>query len=238
MKPLYSKQDLEEATSTQPLPCECYICGKVFTKPKNEILDFLSVGRKRRAIAYCSRKCAGAGKITMINILCTNCKKPIKKHPCDIQKSKRGNMFCTQSCAAIWNNAHKTSGTKVSKLEVWLHDKLPELYPQLEFHFNRKDAINGELDIYVPSLKLAFELNGIFHYEPIYGANQLARIQSNDCRKFQACIERGIEFCTIDISTIKNFKPHKAEKCLAIISSVININLSKNNCITEVNLEH
>jgi len=43
------------------------------------------------------------------------------------------------------------------------------LYPDLVIHFNKKDAINSELDIYIPSLKLAFELNGIFHYEPIFG---------------------------------------------------------------------
>ena len=97
----------------------------------------------------------------------------------------------------------------------------------LEFHFNRKDAINGELDIYIPSLKLAFELNGIFHYEPIYGSEKLASIQSNDTRKAQACLEHGIELCLIDVSTFKKFKEKRAGKFLQIIQDIINLKLSE-----------
>ena len=84
------------------------------------------------------------------------------------------------------------------------------LFPSLEFHFNRKDTINSELDIYIPSLKIAFELNGIFHYEPIYGPEKLGQINNNDERKMQACIEHGIELCLIDVSTLTYFKPEKA----------------------------
>ena len=46
----------------------------------------------------------------------------------------------------------KRSGEKVpfdrSKLEKWLEEQLIKMYPNLEIHFNRKDAINSELDIY------------------------------------------------------------------------------------------
>ena len=93
----------------------------------------------------------------------------------------------------------------------------------LEFHFNRKDAINGELDIFIPSLKLAFELNGIFHYEPIYGPEKLGKIQNNDLRKSQACLERGIELCLIDVSSMTYFKPIKGRKFLNIIQNIINL---------------
>lgn len=109
----------------------------------------------------------------------------------------------------------------MSKLERWLQEQLPALYPDLEFHFNRRDAIQGELDILIPSLKLAFELNGIFHYEPIYGAEKLTSIQDNDQRKFQACLERGIELCLIDTSSMKNFKEPGARKFLAIIQGIL-----------------
>ena len=69
-------------------------------------------------------------------------------------------------------------------MEVWLEGRLTALHPSLEFHFNRKDAIGSELDIYVPALKLAFELNGIYHYEPIHEPSKLAAVQGNDGRKF------------------------------------------------------
>ena len=135
------------------------------------------------------------------------------------------NHFCSSSCAATYSNAHKTKGTRRSKLEVWLEAQLPLKYPDLVFHFNRKDAIDGELDIYIPSINLAFELNGIFHYEPIYGKDKLNQIRNNDTRKFQACIEKGIELCIIDTSKQTYFKEQTARKYLDIVTNIIDIKI-------------
>lgn len=155
-------------------------------------------------------------------IQCFNCNKQFFKQPAQIQRSKSGNHFCSRSCAATYNNQNKSHGTRRSKLEIWLEEQLTTLYPDLEFHFNRKDTINSELDIYIPSLKLAFELNGIFHYEPIFGESKLQQIQNNDDRKFQACLEQGIELCIIDTSNLKYMKPKKFQKYLNIICDIIN----------------
>ena len=70
----------------------------------------------------------------------------------------------------------------------------------LDISYNKKDIIESELDIYIPSLKLAIELNGIVHYEPIYGSDKLTKIQNNDKQKSIRCYEAGIEFATIDTS--------------------------------------
>lgn len=129
--------------------------------------------------------------------------------------------FCSRSCAATYNNKNKTTGTRRSKLEIWLENQLPLLYPEIEFHFNKKDAIGSELDIYIPALSLAFELNGIFHYEPIYGDRKLGQIQENDQNKFQSCITNDISLCIIDVSQFKHFKPDKAQKYLDIINNII-----------------
>ena len=91
----------------------------------------------------------------------------------------------------------------------------------MELHFNRKDAIGSELDIYIPSLKLAFELNGIFHYEPIYGDKKLNETQANDGNKFQACQAAGISLCVIDTSGQKYFKPASSQRFLDIITQII-----------------
>lgn len=130
------------------------------------------------------------------------------------------NHFCTQSCSATYNNQHKRYGTRRSKLEEYLEKELTLEY-STEMHFNRKDTINSEIDIYIPELKLAFELNGIFHYEPIYGPDKLCKIQNNDNRKFQACLEKGIELCIVDTSALKYFKPANAKVYLDIIKSII-----------------
>jgi hypothetical protein len=138
----------------------------------------------------------------------------------DVNDHKRS--FCSSSCAATYNNTHKTQGYRRSKLEVWLEDQLKLMYPDLEIHFNHKDIINSELDIYIPSLKIAFELNGIFHYEIIYSSDQLTKIQNNDNRKYQACIDKGISLCVIDTSKQKQFKEKTSKIYLDIITSIIN----------------
>jgi hypothetical protein len=152
---------------------------------------------------------------------CAFCKKPVVRKKIETSRNKSSRLFCNRSCAAKYNNCHKSHGTRRSKLEAWIESELVKLYPSLEFHFNQKDAINSELDIYIPSLRLAFELNGIYHYEPIHGAEKLATSQNNDSRKLQACIERGISFCTIDTSASKSFKPERDQKYLDLICQLI-----------------
>ena len=102
-----------------------------------------------------------------------------------------------------------------------MEEQLIKIFPSINFHFNKKDAINSELDIFLPDLKLAFELNGIFHYEPIFGENQLSKIQNNDQRKFQACLERGIELCIIDTSKLVYHKESTAKPYLDIVVNII-----------------
>ena len=88
--------------------------------------------------------------------------------------------------------------------------------------------INSELDIYFPELKLAVELNGIFHYEPIFGNEKLQSIKNNDCRKFQACLEKQIELIIIDTSSLTYFKEENAKKFLDIIYNIISKKINNN----------
>lgn len=159
-------------------------------------------------------------------LICKNCNTSIPYDSALSRKSNRNykeykNIFCTQSCAAKYNNTHKATGTRRSKLEVWLEEQLTLNYSDLEIHFNRKDAIESELDIYIPSMKLAFELNGIYHYEPIHGKELLEKIRNNDNRKFQACLERDIELCIIDSSKLVYFKESSAKVFLNIIVNIL-----------------
>jgi hypothetical protein len=224
MKPLYSQSEFDNAKSRQLLPLECLHCNEKFYKTKHRIQQ-ASQQSQEVTWDFCSRECKDNHQTTARSVFCSQCKKPLKKRQGEIKKTKHN--FCNSSCAAKWNNAHKTKGTRVSKLERWLAEQLVLLFPTLDFHFNRKDTINGELDIYIPTLKLAFELNGIFHYEPIYGPEKLGRMQSNDERKMQACHERNIELCVLDVSSVSYFKPTKVQKFLDIVVSVIHSKLSR-----------
>lgn len=153
--------------------------------------------------------------------ICKQCLSIINVSDNEKVRQIRKKIFCNKSCATTYNNMHKKSGTRISKLEIWLQEQLSLQYPNLKIHYNRKDAINSELDIYIPSLKLAFELNGIFHYEPIYGHEKLQQIQNNDDRKFQACLEKEISLCIIDTSSLKYFKLKNIEKYKNIIFELI-----------------
>lgn len=175
-------------------------------------------GSTQNACKYCSQECKNLSQDTKTDLSCTLCGIPFRR----AKSQKRSpNAFCSKSCSVIYNNTHKTHGTRRSKLETYLEEQLKKLFPTLQFHFNQKDAINSELDIYIPSLNLAFELNGIYHYEPIHGPEKLSSIQNNDQRKFQACLERGIELCIIDTSSLKNFKEARAKTYLDIIQLII-----------------
>lgn len=236
MKPKFTDEEFKNSKSNDKLKCECYNCKNDFFIQKKHIKGFLNK-TVINVIKFCSRKCDYESRIKKVEFNCSECSEIILRTPRQIENdSKSGNVFCNSSCAAKYNNQHKKTGTRRSKLEFWIEEQLKRRY-KFEIIFNGKESINSELDIYIPSLKLAFELNGIFHYEPIYGDKKLESIKNNDERKFQACLEKGIEFCIIDTSGSIKFKPERDKKYLDIIENIINIKMNMND-IEKLAMEH
>jgi len=223
MKPLYDKKQFDQAKGEENLPLSCYQCNTTFYLKKSYISSISQ--RKLNLAKYCSRKCYYESKIKKIIIKCGHCEKPILKKISEIKRSKSNKGFCNRSCAVKYNNTHKLYGYRRSKIEIWIEEQLKILYPKLNILFNDKTTIDSELDIYIPSLSLAFELNGIFHYEPIYGDYKLKQTKSNDKNKFFLCQKKQINLCVIDISSIIHFKPFRAQKFLDIICNIINDSL-------------
>ncbi|MEK7499298.1 MAG: hypothetical protein AAB649_01695 [Patescibacteria group bacterium] len=220
MELLFNIKILAEAKSEEFLPLQCKYCKKVFERQVKYIRNSLKQHNGKR-YQFCSVECMSKSYITALETKCSQCQKNIKKQQSEVRKNKSGRFFCSSSCAATYNNQHKSHGTRRSKLEIWLEQELRTSYPKLDIKFNDKDAINSELDIYFPTLSLAVELNGIFHYEPIYGSTKLTQIQNNDNRKFQACLEHGIELLIIDVSKLEYFKPKKSQRYFEIIKIIV-----------------
>ena len=197
----------------------CARCGVRFRRARSKVRAALRNLCPDKP--YCSWECYRS-VVAWQDVCCLQCGKTFSKRNDQVRRSEH--HFCSRSCSATWRNLHKTTGTRRSKLEVWLEERLRERYPNLEILFNAKEAIGAELDIHLPSLNLAFGLNGIYHYEPIHGEGKLASIQSNDHRKFAACAERSISLCVIDVSTMKKFKEKRAFAFLDIVCTIIDQN--------------
>lgn len=216
------QEHFDNSKSRDLIELKCDVCEQNFFRKKHHIQISICNYKKRNhpPMTICSKKCQNIHQDTSILIECHNCHILSKKDLSSFKKSK--NHFCSQSCAAFYNNLHKTKGFQRSKLELYLEGKLPQLYPTLEFKFNDRETIGAELDIFIPSLKLAFELNGIFHYEPIFGLEKLTTTQKTDKQKMITCYNNNIELCVLDTTSLKYFKEKNAQKFLDIITNIIN----------------
>jgi len=115
----------------------------------------------------------------------------------EVKKSKSGNHFCSQSCAATHNNKLKRASRR-SKIEAKFCNLLIEAFPNLDILPNDKTMLDGlEADIVIPSLKLAIEWNGIVHFKPIYGQTKLDKIQNIDAKKLKIASNKNINLIVI-----------------------------------------
>lgn len=222
MIPLYTQEEYDNAKSEDKLKFKCEQCGKEFYEPKKWVKFCLTHENKNGRLRFCSNKCDCDSRNLSHYEKCAYCGKGIIVQNAAYKRSNTKRFFCDRSCAAKYNNAHKEYGTRRSKLEQYIESYLSKKYPELEIFYNSKFAIDSELDIYIPAIKLAFELNGIFHYEPIFGEKKLDRIKQNDNNKFMKCQQANISLCTIDVSNLKYFKKNNAQKYIDIIVSIIN----------------
>ncbi len=152
-------------------------------------------------------------------VSCRECDKKFMKHYRQI--IKYNNHYCSSSCAATFHNKNKKIGFRRSKLEIWLHKQITKKYENLDISCNSTKDIGYELDIYIPELKLAFEINGIFHYKPIYGEKKYNRTQVIDRIKKEKCKELGIELYIIDTQQQLNFSEKGSIVYLKFIENII-----------------
>lgn len=206
-----------------PVPCECKHCKSIFYVKAALAKSYFNGSSPLSKIDFCSNKCKNNAKNTLVQTNCKNCNTMLTVR----KKVSLKNNFCSQSCAAIYNNAHKGYGYHRSKLEVYIEDQLKKDFPNLKILFNDTNVIKRELDIYIPALHLAFEINGIFHYEPIFNPNTLTKTQNRDNQKLIECYKHDIELIVIDTSKQKYFTEKSSIEYYLIIKKMIELNIGR-----------
>lgn len=226
MKPLYTESDFLSAKSRDYLPIECLNCKKSFLKTKHQIKSILNPKRNDRGL-FCSRLCdknyRNSILSTKVDLICSNCGILTSRLKCETYNKNQKNFFCSRSCSAIYNNKNKKYGLRCSKLEIYIQKELCRLFPDIEFKFNGKEEIRSELDIFIPSLRLAFEINGIHHYMPIYGESKFIKIKNNDEEKIKVCRAKNIDLFIINTSNQKIFSEKGSKQFLELIQEKIEI---------------
>lgn len=202
----------------------CTYCGKSFSCNRKRFYRFKDKSKKNPEKTIMCDSCKHK-MYQVIKLICPECKKSFERRKSQFNRSKSGFCFCSSSCSSKYNNKNKTYGTRRSKLEIVLEDFIRSSFPKLEVKCNSKTEIGSELDFYFPSLKLAIEINGIYHYEPIHGSDKLTQIQNNDKAKLRACDEKNIDLIIVSdlvSSTSKIWIDYFKNKISEIIKNRIN----------------
>lgn len=84
----------------------CDFCNKEGFKHQRHLNENERLGHKN----YCSRSCMGKDRKKYIITECSECKKEIDKPLNQLKRSKSGEVFCSRSCACIYNNKNLRQG--------------------------------------------------------------------------------------------------------------------------------
>lgn len=194
---------------TDTLICKC--CSNIFEY-------------KTKKALYCSSRCKSNSR-RKYEHTCIGCNVVFL----NTQKDAK---YCSNSCKSInlklSSYAHKAGGKSRSQIELFVEEKLVKDFPNIKFIFNDKETIGSELDVYIPELKMAIEINGIVHYEPIYGQEKLTKVQNKDKQKMINCYNLGIELIVIPLGK-KGLSKKQTEEIYNEIHSIIEKNKNRIN---------
>lgn len=182
---------------------QCLYCNQEFSIEKFRVQRAIERGTGK----YCSQTCARHARRTSEEVNCANCTTLFRKHGVELKRT--GNHFCSRSCSAQYNNRRKNFGaTRRSKAEDYLSNLIRRDFPSLEIIQNDRSLLQSglEIDIVIPQLKFAIEINCPVRYFPLFGEQKLVKIQSADTSKRIEIRAIGYNLLVIDISAYGYFK--------------------------------
>jgi very-short-patch-repair endonuclease len=123
------------------------------------------------------------------------------------------------------NNAVRITSKVGSKLEKYIHKKLISDGYKVEFH-KEQTLVNTKLqiDLFLPSINLAIEVDGPSHFAPVWGEDSLNRNKKYDSKKEGLILGRGWNLIRI-IQT----KDYSDSRALLIYNQLLNLIISEKN---------
>lgn len=109
----------------------------------------------------------------------------------------KNKKFCSKKCQFDYKKKKK------SKLEFFIYEQIKKDFYYLDIIQNDRTVLNEnlELDLYIPRLRLAFEINGLMHYQYIrYFHKKVSNFQKQilrDKRKKTLCYQNNINLIII-----------------------------------------
>ena len=152
-----------------------------------------------------------------VDFTCPVCGKHLHLTPFQANKRK----YCSGHCRNMVNNM-KINGNR-SKAEKMLENMLKVKFPQLAFNINDRTILEGlELDFYFPSINLAIEWNGIFHYKNV--GHNFELIKQKDAKKMQLCKDKNIELYIVkDLTSSTKFIKQQINKIENLLKNKYNL---------------
>lgn len=142
-----------------------------------------------------------------------------KKRWDDLPKEKQDKII------KLANEAVRKSSKEGSKLEKFLLHKLISDGYKVDFH--KEHILSNtklQIDLYIPSLVLAIEVDGPSHFENIWGDKSLKRNRSYDEKKEGLLIGKGISL--IRIKQNYDFSETRASLCYEQLKPILRKNTS------------
>lgn len=151
---------------------------------------------------------------TLQEWICPVCSNKLQLREFEVRKRK----YCSGTCRNKINN-QIVRGTR-SKAEKELEITLIREFPNLKVIYNSRKILsnNKELDVYIPTLSLAIEWNGPWHYMDCRTKEFLNETKERDLQKEKECETLGIKLYVVkDLTSHKKFIHSEIEKIIKLI---------------------
>jgi len=99
---------------------------------------------------------------------------------------------------AVLDGTIKAKGS--GKAERFLRKRIQYLFPNYQILHNYRGfewLQNLELDIVISDISVAIEVQGGQHFEPIWGKENLNRVQDNDAKKAKLCRQNQVSLIRV-----------------------------------------